>query len=92
MRRATPKYDSCWKGMPEDRKGNWPWEAMHCFRHSPIPFSLGTFVERVRSAPVGAEFTEADATSLVNSALDWKWIVPDDPGIPTWRGNISPKK
>lgn len=90
MKKAA--YDACWRGMPLDRRGDWAWEVLHLFRHSPIPFTEATLVDRVRSVPTRADFAETEARDLIRAGLDWKWIIPVDEKQTMFRGNAKPKK
>lgn len=56
-----------WDELPAARRQKWPWQVLHTYAHSRVPFTVG------RLAEVGL-ITEEQAAKAVQIAVERDWV------------------
>lgn len=75
-----------WEDIDRSPYRGWPWQVLHQWAHSRTAFSTETLAVR-------AEVEPEVASSMVATALDWKWLQKcHAPGTTTYAGNLTKRR
>ncbi|HKO83928.1 MAG TPA: hypothetical protein VJ140_05055 [Actinomycetota bacterium] len=75
-----------WEDIDREPYQGFPWLLLHQWAHSRTAFSVETLANR-------ASVELKVATSMVETALEWKWLQRvATPGVTTYAGNLTRRR
>lgn len=73
-----------WAEVPAAQRNEWPWQVLHEYGHSRVPFTPATLAVAARVDP-------SRARELIAEGVALKWIWPADPEV-SWYGRLTKKR